>query len=117
MEKSTITEVRMAAAKNLFEDPKVLIKFTAGFEESVGAPQGHWVPSGKVLPHFGHIIKNPSKLKKIYFPTILDRYWGTLLLYYRIGIKKAMGKQQADRPFLFAALWENSRHFGQTMVY
>ena len=103
MENNTITEVRMAAAKNFGEDPKVLIRFTAGFEESTGAPQGHWVPSGIVLPHFGHIINQSLQAKREFVsqPSFLNRYLGTLLLYYRIGVKKAMEKQQTDKYFLF----------------
>ena len=37
---------RMAMVRNLPEDPRVLSTFTAGLEESRGAPQGQATPSG-----------------------------------------------------------------------
>ena len=54
---------RIAAAKNRGEEPRLFNRFTAGLEESRGAPQGQAMPSGLFLPHLGQIIRDPPSVK------------------------------------------------------
>ena len=109
-EKRAATEYKMATARNLGEEPSVLMTFTAGLDDSSGAPQGHCVPSGITLPHLGQIVTIPSKLRFFAVPRTgagpLSKVHGWLLLYYRKAGKIAIKFAEGRRSFLiFQKRW------------